>query len=67
MFQGSLCEPKVDEIQESITAEAHLSRYSIQLNSTKIIMTWEKYIGGIIWKMALHSVLLSAQIVNKLK
>ena len=35
-YQGRLCVPKVDEHQERILEEAHSSRYSIHLGSTKM-------------------------------
>ena len=35
-YQGRLYVPKVDEIQERILEEAHNSRYSIRLGSTKM-------------------------------
>ncbi|WMV54654.1 hypothetical protein MTR67_048039 [Solanum verrucosum] len=35
-YQGRLCVPRVDELQERIMEEAHSSRYSIHLGSTKM-------------------------------
>ena len=35
-YQGRLCVPKVDEFQGRIMGEAHSSRYSIHLGSTKM-------------------------------
>jgi len=36
MYQGRLCVPRVDELQERIREEAHSSRYSIHSGSTKM-------------------------------
>ncbi|WMV60095.1 hypothetical protein MTR67_053480, partial [Solanum verrucosum] len=35
-YQGRLCVPMVDELQERIMKEAHSSRYSIHPSSTKM-------------------------------
>jgi len=35
-YQGRLCVPKVDELQERILEEAHSSKYSIHLGFTKM-------------------------------
>ena len=35
-YQGRLCVPRVDGLQERILEEAHSSKYSIQLGSTKM-------------------------------
>ena len=35
-YQGRLCVPKVDELQGRIMGEAHSSRYSIHVGSTKM-------------------------------
>jgi len=35
-YQGRLCVPRVDELQERIMEEAHSFRYSIHLGSTKM-------------------------------
>ncbi|WMV18771.1 hypothetical protein MTR67_012156, partial [Solanum verrucosum] len=35
-YQGRLCVPRVDKLQERIIEEAHSSRYSIHLGSTKM-------------------------------
>ena len=35
-YQGRLCVPKVDRLQERILEEAHSSRYSIHPGSTKM-------------------------------
>ena len=35
-YQGRLCVPRVDELQERIMEEAHSSRYSIHPGSTKM-------------------------------
>ena len=35
-YQGRLCVPKVDELWDQILEEAHESRYSIHLGSTKM-------------------------------
>ena len=35
-YQGRLCVPMVDGLKESIMEEAHKSRYSIYLGSTKM-------------------------------
>ena len=35
-YEGKLCVPRVDEIQEGIMDEANNSRYSIHLGSTKM-------------------------------
>ncbi|WMV13728.1 hypothetical protein MTR67_007113 [Solanum verrucosum] len=35
-YQGRLCVPKVDELQERIMEEAHRSRYSIHPGSTNM-------------------------------
>jgi len=43
--QGRLCVPKVDELQERIIEEAHSSRYSIHLGSTKMY----RYLREVYW------------------
>ncbi|WMV45366.1 hypothetical protein MTR67_038751 [Solanum verrucosum] len=44
-YQGRLCVPRVDELQERILEEDHSSRYSIHLGSTKMY----RDLGEVYW------------------
>jgi hypothetical protein len=46
-FNGRIVVPKDHHLRKQILDEAHLSKFSMHLGSTK---TWDKISGGLAWK-----------------
>nr|AAT38727.1 Polyprotein, putative [Solanum demissum] len=50
-YQGRLCEPKVDELQDRIMEEAHSSKYFIHPGGTKMY----RYLRGVYWWISMKT------------